>query len=673
MSNFVRAYHAMPGDEELLAIEGIVLVDSTPVGSVSGVRVGVCALVGEFADMRYAVSVNPTTGAVTTFPQPQLCFSPTDILQGFGGFDPTIGKFGAECGNAFVDLQNKPWASGGLVLVPVNLCSAYGCRFWRSLPTCKSATDYTPTFPMQGASVAAATEFKSGNNRVKIGTQATFLSDAHYAAGLDGTTLLTAAAATLVFSSTAGGLTTIVRPDGKTGVKVGDIVVIGSLNAGAGTPALLVATQATQYRVTAVNANGTDLTVQHMAGTNIEWSAGMVSAALPWRIHAAATADTGGEVALSGAGGAKIPCRPLDATVNAATALAPTIIPLAQTGNTWDALSGLAGATHPAQPLTYTAAIQAPNAANAAGLDALYAPCLDALKADTDPMPAVSIVFASRKSATIAQLIRAHCLDMWAAGRVRVGIVSPSLATQTVAAYTGDSYPGVGAQRDETVFYTAPGVQTNISAAVGLSIAVADGNTTTDGQLDVTADAWLACLLTRLGPEFNPGQAASPVPEVFARIVALQRGAPTLDRGAYEQFRRRGVAAMRIADGSTQIQSGVTSSLVPGRTTMSRIRMFGFIARSLGIIGDPFVKLPITEDWEAGLLGEVSNFLGGLRAEGRPGQQRINSWGIQPVSGDTDKGKGIYRVRTSVRTLESNIALVFDMQVGPEVRIITNV
>ena len=55
MSNFVRAYHAMPGDEELLAIEGIVLVDSTPVGSVSGVRVGVAALVGEFADMRYAV------------------------------------------------------------------------------------------------------------------------------------------------------------------------------------------------------------------------------------------------------------------------------------------------------------------------------------------------------------------------------------------------------------------------------------------------------------------------------------------------------------------------------------------------------------------------------------------------------------------------------------------
>ena len=156
----------------------------------------------------------------------------------------------------------------------------------------------------------------------------------------------------------------------------------------------------------------------------------------------------------------------------------------------------------------------------------------------------------------------------------------------------------------------------------------------------------------------RPAQAASPVPEVFSRIVALQRGAPILDRGVYEQFRRRGVAAMRIADGTTQIQSGITSSLIPGRTTISRIRMFGFIARSLSLIGDPFVKLPITEEWEAGLLGEVGDFLGRLLGEGKPGQQRIAAYAIQPISGDDDKGRGIYRVRTQVRTLESALQVV---------------
>ena len=69
MSGFVRRYGFSPGVETITLIEGVVIVDLPPPGTVNGQSSGVVGMVGEFADMTYATSVD-SSGAVTTKAQP---------------------------------------------------------------------------------------------------------------------------------------------------------------------------------------------------------------------------------------------------------------------------------------------------------------------------------------------------------------------------------------------------------------------------------------------------------------------------------------------------------------------------------------------------------------------------------------------------------------------------
>ena len=63
----------------VIVIEGVVIVDLPPPGSVEGVDTGVAALVGEFADMGAATDVDGS-GIVTTDIVPQEIFTSQDLL-----------------------------------------------------------------------------------------------------------------------------------------------------------------------------------------------------------------------------------------------------------------------------------------------------------------------------------------------------------------------------------------------------------------------------------------------------------------------------------------------------------------------------------------------------------------------------------------------------------------
>lgn len=110
--SFVRVYSSMPGIEEILKIEGIVIVDLVPTGGTNVIGNNTVCVVGEFADMGRAVAVDASTGAVTTSCQPDLAYSAADFANKFGNFDSTIGKFGAEMGNGWVAVARKVWAQG---------------------------------------------------------------------------------------------------------------------------------------------------------------------------------------------------------------------------------------------------------------------------------------------------------------------------------------------------------------------------------------------------------------------------------------------------------------------------------------------------------------------------------------------------------------------------------
>ena len=204
MAGFIRRFGFFPGNEVITQIEGVVLVDLPPPGAVNGVSTGVACIVGEFADMSYAVSVDGS-GAVTTDIRPTQVFSAADMANKFGGWDETIGDFGDSGGNGFVALRSKRYST--LIVSPVNLASDYGCRFFRQLPLCTSQTDSLPVVPVSGGSVSAGREFNNGaGGRIKAAKAVQFTSLDFIARDIEGQTQSGGAATTQVFKS--GGAAT---------------------------------------------------------------------------------------------------------------------------------------------------------------------------------------------------------------------------------------------------------------------------------------------------------------------------------------------------------------------------------------------------------------------------------------------------------------------------------
>lgn len=158
MPGFIRRFGYQPGTETITQIEGVAIIDLPPPGSIQGINTGVVAMVGEFADMCNAVSVDGN-GVVTTKTVPKEVFSSADMLTKFGNFDPTLGDFGRAGGNGFAELRNKAYSR--LILAAVNLASNVGARFFRALPLCTSQSDTLPAVPVQGGVVTAGREFRN--------------------------------------------------------------------------------------------------------------------------------------------------------------------------------------------------------------------------------------------------------------------------------------------------------------------------------------------------------------------------------------------------------------------------------------------------------------------------------------------------------------------------------
>jgi hypothetical protein len=192
-------------------------------------------------------------------------------------------------------------------------------------------------------------------------------------------------------------------------------------------------------------------------------------------------------------------------------------VPSALTAASADALSGLAAKVDPTVGLLYTAAIQAANAASAAGLDALYVTAIGALLSDDAPANEVNIVWAARSSSTIDTTLMAHALTQKATGIGRVTLFSPPLSTLNIATVLGDASPGVGNARYREGIYNWPGFRTFVGDAVGLKIKGADGLLYDTGILDTPGAGWAAAILSNLAPERNPAQYRDPVKTVHGQ------------------------------------------------------------------------------------------------------------------------------------------------------------
>ena len=650
--SFIRRYGSFPSAQVINQIEGVVIVDVPPPSTIEGVSTGVVGIVGEFADFSYAVNVDGQ-GNVTTKSQPVEVTSAQDMANKVGGFDSTLGDFGGDDGNGFTAVANKRFSR--LVVCPVNLASSKGTRLWRELPTNTAAA--APVVPMQAATVRAGTEFKSGNDRVKVGKSVTFTAELAYASGINGQQNNSSGpAAQAVFQCATGDFV-------NKGVQVGDALVVGTIG-GAGEPGT--------YRIIGVTA--TTLTVEALDGSNITW---LLETDLPYRIHPASTFDSG-DVAYADVTGYLLPARPLDATITEGSALAATVPAEAPTATTWSPLSGLTLGIMPGSgnDLVYTAAVQAPNALTSSSIEALYATAFESLLADAYPARDISILFAARTSNAIRSSMKQHVLSASSQGKGRVAVIAPAVSMVTESTALGDAASGVGATRDERVVYCWPGVQTSITEAVQTNIKLANGTYNKGtGILDVRADGFMASILSNLASERNPGQATDPVPLCMAPVLGFQTGLPNaFSMTDYILFRQNGIAAVRFdRTAGTVFQSGITTSLASGQKNINRRRMADEIQDSLAAIYEKFSKLPLTNALKDAIDSETSAYLSNLVSLNNPAAQRIATFSVDSKSGNTPQlnAAGIYVVIVRVQMLATADVIVLQAEVGPNVSIAT--
>ena len=673
-AGFIRRYSYFPGTEELNAIEGVVIVDQRSPGPIRGASYGVVCVVGEAANMSYVCKVN-TSGEVVSSFRPQQVFGGSDLLDKIGPFDSTLGDFGDEMGNLFVELRNKRFSR--LVVCPVDLVrpasgtTQYAIRCWRQLPTNTSATDTTPITPGIAVRLDGAAEFRASANRILLAAPVDFSGTPPKIVGVDGTTTVAGLPAATVTITSAGGDFI------NNGVEEGDIVVAGSLNAAALSQNLVCAAT---LRVVSVDS-ATQITVQKLAGGNFtastDWLAGTGS--LAYRVHRSTDADSGTGHQLSEAGGYTVLARPITSTVAAATAIAPYPTPTSPTGSVWEPISGLAGVTHPTGALTYDANVHAPNLTTTALLRARYLEAYNALLNDDEPTNNISIVTAARKDNTVQSYLRLHVLTSSSRGMSRMAVISPKLTTLNKATVLGSAAPGVGgtgggAIRTERLIYAWPGCRTFIPEMVGLEVDCSDGTTTDDGNIDVSMDTWIACLLSNLQPELNPGQAAAPVPTIFSPIIGYQRGTPTLDMNDYILFKQGGICALRMDRVVGPIlQSGITTSLTTGELNINRRRMADFIQDSLAARYNQMSKMLWRQSIKDSILSETVAFFEDLLSENNPEAQRIESYAVDDQSPNTPalSAQGIWVVKSVVRMLPTLDVIVCQSQVGPDAITVT--
>lgn len=742
MAGFIRRYPFVPSPSVTTLIEGVIIADLPPPGSIAGTGVGTVAVVGEFQDMTYAGS--PLNGVWSTNPQPQQVTSFQDILNRFGGFDPTIGDFGNGGGNGYVVVKNKQFSA--LVIIPINLASAEACRYFRHLPTNQSATNPVPVVPMQAATVPAGTQFMSGANRLLGSGRSVFTALGPYMQGIDANvlpsglpaatqtltiglevasgqlsrsgstvtatvsavpswlvvgsqvwlaagetnfpaglkTVVTAGATTFTYTE-AGSATTSSNNEFfslynfKTGnagapVGVGDIFVLGVV-AGASS----LGTDAGTFRIQSVTDTG-DIVIEQMDGSNFTSSNWVSGAALPWRVHPSSDADSGGANVYATAAGYTIPVRPLDANIATGLSLLPAVVAAVETATTWNPLSNLhlltQGSTASTHGATYTAAIQAPNAVNAGGIDSLYSTALASLLTEALPQRNVNIVVCARHDANIRATLHTDIDQAASQGLGHMGMISPELqSVLSSQAATATTDPGVGGNRDERLVYCWPGAQMFLPEAANISIALANGLKTTSGVIDTHFDAWVASVLSVLPPERNPAQVAQPVPSVFAPIAGLQTGlTAALGINDYILMRQQGVCGLRIdADVGPVIQSGITTSLTSGQTNINRRRMADYIEDSIAAALKPLVNLPLTNQVKDTIVGQITAFLGNLQSVSNPAAQRIQAFNVDDKSGNTadQLAQGIYVVIVQVQMLPTADFIVLQAQISPQALTVT--
>lgn len=308
-----------------------------------------------------------------------------------------------------------------------------------------------------------------------------------------------------------------------------------------------------------------------------------------------------------------------------------------------------------------------------AQIDARYATALATTKNVSSVAKNTNIIVSARQSNVLRTQLRANADDASNNGCFgRVACVRPPLGALRATARSASAQPGVGAYRDERTVYCFPGVNTFVPQIAALGAAGGAGFTDS-GNIDVGWDTWVASLMSNLPPEENIGQQTN----FLGLINSLEVGnadIATLQIDDYIAFRSAGICAPRIDGGVAFAQSGVTSvdpSLLPNLRNIARRRMADFIQDSLSLLLMAYNKKLGTKQRRALVLAAIGTFMDGLVSASNPSLQRIDSYLLDGLTGNTKAAiaLGVYRIILRAKTLSSLDSIVLDTEIGETVEI----
>jgi len=181
----------------------------------------------------------------------------------------------------------------------------------------------------------------------------------------------------------------------------------------------------------------------------------------------------------------------------------------------------------------------------------------------------------------------------------------------------------------------------------------------------VRPDGPLAMVCCILPPEANPGEATGLIDLFFE----VDSPGETLAIGNYEAFKAAGVCVPRLDRQSGMVfQSGVTSSLTPGRLNCSRRKMADFLQDTYAELLPPYSKKLNTQSRRDFIRLIIDQFLAGLQSEDAPDLQRIHSFLTDDgaAAGNTDAATalGVHYILSKVKTLSTLDDIVLVTEIG---------
>lgn len=287
-----------------------------------------------------------------------------------------------------------------------------------------------------------------------------------------------------------------------------------------------------------------------------------------------------------------------------------------------------------------------------------------------------NIVASARASAGILTILSDNADLATSSGlRARKAIGRPTLGTDRLT-MKGDAGVGVGANRNQRLFYCGVGFTTFIPEIQEVG-AVQGPGFTDNGVIEVGGDGFYANVRSILPPEENAGQFLGDTNVGSLNVLSLEDfynpevGGINLTIQDYTSFRREGIIVPRFTrEFDWAFQSDVTSVdgvLDSNVADASRRFMADFIIDTYGDLAARYVKKLGSPNRRRALLLTTSSFMDGLVSPNNPDLARIDSFSQRETSTQTQREAGFMLVSVKAKTFPALLAIQFTIEVGTTV------